>query len=55
LSLPNTYYLDALPVRLNPWIWAAALAMALGLSLLASIYPVRLGKGVSVVQALRYE
>lgn len=55
LSLPNTYYLDALPVRLNPWIWVAALVMALGLSLLASIYPVRLGKGVSVVQALRYE
>lgn len=55
LPLPNTYYLEALPVRLNPWIWVAALGVALGLSLLSSWYPVRLGRKVSVVEALRYE
>lgn len=55
LQLPSTYYLDALPVTLSWTFLLAAFLGAIFLSLVATIFPAREGKRVSVVEALRYE
>lgn len=55
LPLPSSYYLEALPVKLH-WInLLAAVAVAFGLSLLATLFPGRESKGLSITESLHYE
>jgi len=56
VQLPSTiYYLDHLPVRIEWTDWAITIAAALGISLLATIYPARQAARLNPVEALRYE
>lgn len=55
LPLPSTYYLEALPVKIQAWVLLAALAVAALLSVLATYLPARQANRFSVVEALRYE
>ena len=52
---PEIYYLTHLPARLNPGEVAQVMAMALGLSLLATLYPSWRAARTDPVDALRHE
>ncbi len=52
---PEIYYLTHLPARLNPGEVAQVVAMALGLSLLATLYPSWRAARTDPVDALRHE
>jgi len=55
LPLPAPYYLDAMPVDINPLWIAGAFCLALIMSLVATVLPAREGGRQTVVEALRYE
>jgi lipoprotein-releasing system permease protein len=56
IHLPgNVYYLDYLPVRVEPGDWIRTVTAALVISLLSTIYPARQASRLSPVDALRYE
>lgn len=55
LPLPAPYYLDALPVEVNPLWVALTFMLALAMSLAATLLPAREGRRLTVVEALRYE
>ncbi|HCU24789.1 MAG TPA: hypothetical protein DF383_07210 [Deltaproteobacteria bacterium] len=55
LPLPTQYYLDALPVRLNPIFLSMTLLLAVLLSWIATLFPAREGRRLTVVEVLRYE
>ncbi len=56
VRLPNTvYYLDHLPVRIEPFDWAVTLVASLFITLVATIYPAWQASRLSPVDALRYE
>lgn len=52
---PAPYYLETLPVDLQPATIALTLLLALSLSLAAAVLPAREGRKMTVVEALRYE
>lgn len=52
---PTIYYLDHIPTQLNPGDLAMVVACALGLTVLAGIYPAWRAASLSPVDALRYE
>ena len=52
---PEVYYLTHLPARLNPAEVVQVMAMALGLSLLATLYPSWRAARTDPVEALRHE
>ena len=52
---PEIYYLTHLPARLNPGEVVQVMAMALGLSLLATLYPSWRAARTDPVDALRHE
>ena len=52
---PEIYYLTHLPARLNPAEVVQVMAMALGLSLLATLYPSWRAARTDPVEALRHE
>lgn len=55
IRLPATYYLDFLPVEIDPFIAVLFAACGSLVALLASAYPVRQATRVNVVDVLRYE
>lgn len=55
LPLPAPYYLDALPVEINPFWALGTFLLALLMSLAATAIPAREGRRQTVVEALRYE
>ncbi len=55
LPLPAPYYLEALPVDVNPLWIALTFLLALSMSLAATLLPAREGRRLTVVEALRYE
>jgi lipoprotein-releasing system permease protein len=55
IRLPATYYLDYLPVEIDPAVAALFAVCGCLVALLASIYPVRQASRLSVVEVLRYE
>ena len=52
---PDLYFLSQLPAEMNPSETASVIAMALGLSFLATIFPAWRAARLDPVQALRYE
>ena len=52
---PAPYYLESLPVDLQPGVIALTVLLALALSLAAAVLPAREGRKMTVVEALRYE
>lgn len=52
---PNVYYLTKLPAEINPTETAWIVAMALSLSVLATLYPSWRASKLDPVEALRYE
>jgi lipoprotein-releasing system permease protein len=52
---PNVYYLTKLPAEINPKETASIVAMALALSVLATLYPSWRASKLDPVEALRYE
>ncbi|HXX52302.1 MAG TPA: lipoprotein-releasing ABC transporter permease subunit [Xanthobacteraceae bacterium] len=55
LFSPELYFLSKLPADMNPKETAAVVVMALGLSLLATLYPSWRAARLDPVEALRYE
>ena len=52
---PNVYYLTRMPADMNPGETGSIVAMALALSVLATIYPSWRAAKLDPVEALRYE
>ncbi len=55
LFAEEIYFLSRLPAIVDPWEVASIVAMALGLSLLATVYPSYRAARLDPVEALRYE
>lgn len=55
LHLPSSYYLENLPVRIDPLSIALVLVVAPLLTLLASWYPAQRGGRFDIAESLRYE
>jgi lipoprotein-releasing system permease protein len=55
LPLPSTYYLEALPVKLHGGVLLGAMGVAILLSYLATYFPGRESRSMSVTEALNYE
>lgn len=55
IRLPESYYLDWLPVDLNPLVAFAFAIAGVAIALLASLYPVRQATRLKPVEVLRYE
>jgi len=55
LRLPDSYYLDYLPVDLNPLVAVLFSVLGVGIAVVSAIYPVRQAMKTSVVDVLRYE
>ncbi|MDZ4224653.1 MAG: hypothetical protein U1D33_01965, partial [bacterium] len=55
IPLPTTYYLDYLPVEIQPfWIFFVMVVGAL-LALVSSLYPVRMASRMEILPMLREE
>ena len=52
---PTVYYLTRLPVQMDPWETVGILAMAIVLTLLATLYPSWRASKLDPVEVLRYE
>lgn len=52
---PVVYFLSQMPAEVDPWEVGSVIAMALGLSFAATIYPAWRAARVDPVEALRYE
>lgn len=52
---PQVRFLTSLPVRVDPWEIIGIVALALGLSFLATLYPAFKASNTDPVQVLRYE
>jgi len=52
---PTIYFLSQMPAEVDPWEVIAVVAMALGLSFLATLYPSWRASRLDPVEALRYE
>ncbi len=52
---PQIYYLSTLPSRIETWDVVSVLALSLGLSFLATLYPAWRAARLDPVEALRYE
>lgn len=52
---PQVRFLTSLPVRVDPWEIIGIVALALGLSFLATLYPALKASNTDPVQVLRYE
>jgi lipoprotein-releasing system permease protein len=52
---PQVRFLTSLPVRVDPWEILGIVALALGLSFLATLYPAFKASNTDPVQVLRYE
>ncbi len=56
VQLPSSvYYVDRLPVRIEPGDWGLTIAAAIIVSFLATLYPARQAATLMPVDALRYE
>jgi len=55
IRLPDSYYLDFLPVRIEPAVSILFAACGMAVAVLAALYPVRQASRMSVVDVLRYE
>ena len=55
LFSPEVYYLSQMPAEMDPVEVASVVVMALGLSLLATVYPAWRAASLDPVEALRYE
>jgi len=53
LKLPAPYYIEDLPILVNPWVLAGTFCLAVLLSLLATIFPARQGSRLTIVEALK--
>ena len=52
---PEVYYINTLPVDVNPWEIGFVLICAVGISFLATIYPAHQASKLNPVDGLRYE
>ena len=52
---PMIYFLSRMPAEVDPWEVGTVIAMALGLSFAATIYPAWRAARIDPVEALRYE
>ena len=52
---PQVRFLTSLPVRVDPWEIAGIVALGIGLSFLATLYPALKASNTDPVQVLRYE
>jgi lipoprotein-releasing system permease protein len=52
---PTIYFLTQMPAEIDPWEVVAVVAMSLGLSFLATLYPSYRAARLDPVEALRYE
>ena len=52
---PTIYFLSQIPAEVDPWEVAAVVAMSLGLSFLATLFPSWRASRLDPVEALRYE
>jgi lipoprotein-releasing system permease protein len=52
---PTIYFLSQIPAEVDPWEVVAVVAMSLGLSFLATLYPSYRASRLDPVEALRYE
>ncbi|MEP0392021.1 MAG: lipoprotein-releasing ABC transporter permease subunit [Erythrobacter sp.] len=52
---PQVRFLTTLPVRVDPWEIAGIVALAIGMSFLATLYPALKASNTDPVQVLRYE
>jgi lipoprotein-releasing system permease protein len=52
---PAVYFIDHLPVRVEPLDVAIVVVVSLGLAVAATIYPARSAAGLTPVEAIRHE
>jgi len=52
---PDVYYIDRLPIAVNPWDFAAVTAAALLICAISTLYPARAASKLLPVDGLRYE
>lgn len=52
---PDVYYIDRLPIAVNPWDFAAVTVAALIICALSTLYPARAASKLLPVEGLRYE
>ncbi len=55
LSLPAPYYVETLPVRINPGVLAGAFLLAIALGFAATVLPAKEGRRMTIVEAIHYE
>ncbi len=55
VPLPSSYYIETLPVEMHWTLLVSTFALGLLLSLVATIFPAKEGKGLSIVEALHCE
>lgn len=55
IRLPDSYYLDFLPVDLNPFVAVLFSALGVAIAIAAAIYPVMQAVRTDVIEVLRYE
>ncbi len=55
IQLPDSYYLEYLPVTLDPFVVFAFAVLGISIAIVSAIYPIRQAAKINLIDVLRYE